>query len=1396
MTLVDDISDKMRKIATTTQSTAAQMNNVGKQIDNAFKSNAPNTFASQAGNAMQSVSGNAESLGETIDSIFDDVDAYSFASEVNAGFSTATQGADEFYDAANSAGESIDELADSAGDLGDAIDDIDGNSGLDDVGDDAKKTGEQLEKAADSALNLGSILKTAFAVVSVAKITGEIEDFVSSSVDIGKNFTAMMSEVGAISGATGSELATLEETARAYGSSTIFSATESAEALKYMSLAGWDASQSASALGGVLNLAAASGMGLGEASDMLTDYLSAFGMEAQQSTYFADMLAYAQSKSNTSAAQLGEAYLNSAANLHSAGQDIETTTSLLEAMANQGTKGSRAGTQIAAIARDITNSMEDGKIKIGDASIAVQDAQGNFRDFTDILTDVESAVDGMGTAQRATALATTFTADSTKGINQILTEGMDNISMYEEALRSSSGAAEEAAAMMNDNLTGDLANMNSAFEEMQLQVYEGMEGTAREGAQYLTNTVIPLLTEWVPEAISTVTEGVGEFGEALSPLLETVLKNPQGVATAFMSIGTGIAAFKTINRVGALVNLVQAGGALSEAGGLVGGLAKFGAVLTAHPWAAGAAAVVAAITAIGSAIHKYNEQQIDDSLSEHFGTVELTASQIESVAGHILNAKYLVSMDLALDKIENADQLAEEAEQALAENDALEWKASIGMKWDDTDVNEYSQNIDTFIESSINELEDRTYAATITVETMLGGTEEGEILASNMEQWASTDQLEMSTLSKQLKSAIEKALEDGVLDVNEQAAITILQTKMNNILSGWKEADAQAELDLISQKYGSASGKELTEDSFSKIVDELSKQREENDKNIDSSYTQLMSTLHGLDNSGRLEEAGFDYEDLESKAGEAYRNASASSLANSVNFETTTLSDTYGDLLEENKSKMQEQTKNYLSEAGKMLGDADSSELFEKLMAGSNEAMVSAGIFSSGDQKALESVYESMQPDVSAMQDLMSEYREAGQAIPEELMTSFNNAMEIGAAAGDQSAAWQVFANQMVADPANDALVQAIQNGTQSAPEELKNALDIALAKTTTDPLDMDELTVRLSSIDMDAEQIAELTGMTVEEINQILSESDVEAETTATVDVTTQAGEVDESGATEVGEKAEETAKSEAGKDTTVEKTANVTYVEGEKDTSQLNNSGTEKLESGTAEQEVTTNKTYITGNEDKTQLSEDQTISSTATMNVTAETGSDNFSETASSFASKFQSALKSAFDKTFTATTKASITVDYSIANPTKTITFSGGGSGTATVTAHATGGIFDEPHYGVFAEAGPEAFIPIDGSDNAKEIWRETGERLGMLSDDKPIQVEPTSSVNEGNASGNAGEKSSNRTIDININGSGKIATGRGLTKEDILEVLMERAKDVFVSIIEQEALVGGDESYEY
>ena len=407
----------------------------------------------------------------------------------------------EYVNAVLEFGETSDEAQQLASQIVDLSADLKENkkslSDAENAADELDNTLGDLDEAADEADDGFTTFKATMAdlaATAIKETVSAVKDLVDEVVDLGKEFTATMSEVQAISGATEQELAILESTAREFGSTTVFSASEAADALKYMSLAGWDVEESTSALGGVLDLAAASGMGLAEASDMVTDYLSAFGMEADRSAYFADMLAYAQSNSNTTAEQLGDAYKNCAANLNAAGQDIETTTSFMEAMANQGYKGSEAGTALAAIMRDITNSMEEGSIKIGETSVAVSDEKGNFRDLTEILKEVESATNGMGDAERAAALSSTFTADSTKGLNLLLNEGMDSIAGYEEELRKATDTAADMAATMNDNLTGDLANMNSAMEELKLKIYDGLEQPLRNAAQFITNSVVPAIT--------------------------------------------------------------------------------------------------------------------------------------------------------------------------------------------------------------------------------------------------------------------------------------------------------------------------------------------------------------------------------------------------------------------------------------------------------------------------------------------------------------------------------------------------------------------------------------------------------------------------------------------------------------------------------------------------------------------------------------------------------------------------------------------------------------------------------------------------------------------------------------------------------------------------------------
>lgn len=417
----------------------------------------------------------------------------------------------------------LDSMTSGAEDAGDAADDL---------GDSVEEAGSAAEKASDGFTVMKGALANLVAE-GINKAVSALKDFTADTLDVGKTFESSMSNVAALSGATAEELEMMRQTAKDFGASTQYSASEAADALSYMALAGWNAEQSAAALGGVLNLAAASNMDLAQASDMVTDYLSAFGLAAEDSGYFADLLAYAQANANTTTAGLGEAFKNCAANMNAAGQDIETTTSLLAMMANQGLKGSEAGTALSAMMRDMTAKMEDGKIMIGETAVAVVDANGNFRDMTDILLDVEAATAGMGDAERAAALSSTFTADSVKGLNLVLNAGVQNAADFEDGLRNSSGAAEEMAEIMQDNLQGDLTKLNSAFEGLQLTLYETADGALRDVVQTVTNELLPALTDMVKGV-----EGAGKkVGAAVSKIVKQILDSIVKAAPQIAEMG-------------------------------------------------------------------------------------------------------------------------------------------------------------------------------------------------------------------------------------------------------------------------------------------------------------------------------------------------------------------------------------------------------------------------------------------------------------------------------------------------------------------------------------------------------------------------------------------------------------------------------------------------------------------------------------------------------------------------------------------------------------------------------------------------------------------------------------------------------------------------------------------
>ena len=435
--------------------------------------------------------------------------------------------------------------------------------------------------AGDKFKNFGNGLKSIGSTLSTA-VTVPIVGIGTAAVATAANFEKSMDNVAALSGATGKDLEDLTNLAKQMGETTQFSASEAADALGYMALAGWKTDESMKGLPGVLDLAAASGMGLAEASDMVTDYLSAFGEEADQAGRMADVLAKAQASSNTTAQGLGEAFKNCAVNANAFGLDIEQTTAVLGKLADQGLKGSEAGTALNAVFRDMSSKMKDGAIEIGKTSVKITDANGNFRSMADIVKDVSKATDGLSESEKMVALQSTFTADSIKAMGILMNTGGDSIEEFTNSLYGAKGAASDMASAMNDNLSGQITLLKSALEGAAISIGEALLPMIK-GLVSGINELVNWFNSLNPGIQQTIIIIAG-IAAAIGPVLMIIGQLAISIG-ALMPVFTAIGTFIT----GTLVPALTATGV------------AFGAV-TIPVW--GLIAVFAALVAAGVLVYK------------------------------------------------------------------------------------------------------------------------------------------------------------------------------------------------------------------------------------------------------------------------------------------------------------------------------------------------------------------------------------------------------------------------------------------------------------------------------------------------------------------------------------------------------------------------------------------------------------------------------------------------------------------------------------------------------------------------------------------------------------------------------------------------------------------------
>ena len=346
-------------------------------------------------------------------------------------------------------------------------------------------------------------------------VTAPLVGVAAASVKVGSDFDTAMSQVAATSGKTVNEIGELRDFAKEMGSTTAFSATQAAEGLNYMALAGYDAETSMKMLPTVLDLAAAGAMELGAASDMVTDAQTALGLSTEETSTMVDQMAKASSKSNTSVSQLGEAILKIGPTARTMAGGTEELTQVLGLLADNGIKGSEAGTHL----RNILLSLNTDKVKdaFHEMGVEVYDAEGNMRSLSDIFPELSQAMDGLTNEEKTGMLAKLFNKTDLSSINSLLGTSAERWEELGEAIGDSTGAAGEMAETQLDNMQGSLTLLKSALEGAGIAISDVLAPYIRKLADF-ANMLVTKFNELSP-ATQQIIVGIGAVVAALGPLL-------------------------------------------------------------------------------------------------------------------------------------------------------------------------------------------------------------------------------------------------------------------------------------------------------------------------------------------------------------------------------------------------------------------------------------------------------------------------------------------------------------------------------------------------------------------------------------------------------------------------------------------------------------------------------------------------------------------------------------------------------------------------------------------------------------------------------------------------------------------------------------------------------------
>lgn len=862
------------------------------------------------------------------------------------------------------------------------------------------------------------------AAAASAGITGAL----AASTAAGASFESQMSTVQAISQASETEMARLKALAKQMGIETKFSATEAGQGLEYMAMAGWEVDSMLAGLPGIMNLAAASGEDLGQVSDIVTDAMTAFNLEASRSAEFADVLAQASARSNTDVATMGQTFKYVAPVAGALGFSIQDTATAIGLMANAGIKGEQAGTSLRAMFTRIVKPTAEVEAAMSRIGLTVSNSDGSMRSLDEILRDLRTGFAGLSESERASTAASLAGQEAMSGMLALINASGEDYEKLSDSIYHAKGAAEEMAGVRMDNLKGDITLLKSSAEGAGIAIYEGLSEPLREGVQTGTEW-LNSFTESVEENLPTIRREVKSAGNVLmgfvDPVLELgswFLQHPEVIQGGLTGLVSTLLTFKAAKGITSAVKLF----------GSLSGMIK------AWPVAA-AGLAIGGIAGITSAVKAAARERAVKNLAEHFGDVTLSIEELGEAAKHVLGDDLFFEIEEMERSSTRADDYYQTMKDSMEAVQKADWKLSMGIELKEGDAQEYVAAVDAYVQNAQDYITEKGYELNLAVDLVMG--EAGTGLSEDSGAFYQALLAQLDPLKQNISAALQDITENG-LTLDKQKIVSDYLGQMAEITSMITEAENAAKLQMIQGKYAGAA---LDADSFQNLQAELANYTEQAIQSTDEAYQKVLTSLNAQRLAGEKGmEGGISQEEFDARSAEAaqsYYQSKAETILNGQQAMVDTIMATYGDeidpILETVNQKLDEKVREVMKDPYNMLPE----DFMQGLQWAIDEAMGEAELPSDA-QDALGMLVKGMEPSEEQMTQLINQMKQSGQAVPQAFLEGMQSIDMIQAASGDEEGLWGTV-GQIIAESPEQALVlEAARQQGAMFPQAAFNAIE------------------------------------------------------------------------------------------------------------------------------------------------------------------------------------------------------------------------------------------------------------------------------------------------------------------------------------------------------------------